>query len=839
MTDVRDWVGQEIAEGRYKVLRRIGEGSMGHVYRAYDAHLETDVVLKIPVSADASLAGDEFLERFGREIRSLVRLSHPHIVKVIDVGQALGRPYVVMQYLAGGSLKDRLESGPQGEPRPLPAASLRDWLLDVARALDFIHEQRHIHRDVKPANILFDGHGNAFLGDFGIIKALTADGREWQDNSLTAPGFLLGTPNYVAPEIVMGRPIDGRVDQYALAMTVHEVLAGRNFMAGPTPSATVVNQTILPPPSLTGVIQGVPKRLSEALVRALAKNPDERFGNCTAFAHEVIAALGTDDHVSPPLPVSATSETQPMPSPSEAAAARASSATPLRWVPGCAACPSCGGPVPARREHAGEHVHCAYCRAVAEIEVSPTDTLRLKLLYTFPPDVSDGSAVPVLYGPDDEPAADASVPTLLTPHVGAVSLRVPAAPPRRRLAGRRTALAALAGIGLLSGLAAILAARGPWGGTNAGPAAASDGATTPGALAAASAPPPVEIHIAYGTEKQKWLEPAVEEFHKTPEGRHVTIHLHGMGSVEGARAVLEGSSKNPIHVWSPASSAYRDVFEREWRVVHGPMSNPIQKAENLALTPMVFVLWKTRYEAFLKKYPKVGFRTIADAMHEAGGWGAIAGKPEWGLFKFGHTHPNKSNSGLQTLALMAYEFSGKERGLTLSDITRPDFQTWLQEFEQGIARPGGGLTHSTGTLMREMVLRGPSQYDALMLYENLAIEYLDAARDRWGELQVVYPEPNLWNEHPYYILDVPWSTAPQHAAAGRFLTFLMSPEVQRRALDHGFRPGNPSVPLRFAESPLVRHEAQGLRIDMPRMAEPPAAEVVDDLLASFRRVEPR
>ena len=161
-------------------------------------------------------------------------------------------------------------------------------------------------------------------------------------------------------------------------------------------------------------------------------------------------------------------------------------------------------------------------------------------------------------------------------------------------------------------------------------------------------------------------------------------------------------------------------------------------------------------------------------MHERGGWGAIAGKPEWGLFKFGHTHPNKSNSGLQTLALMAYEFSGKERGLTLSDITRPDFQTWLQEFEQGIARPGGGLTHSTGTLMREMVLRGPSQYDALMLYENLAIEYLDAARDRWGELQVVYPEPNLWNEHPYYILDVPWSTASA-------LATLRSPSASPRA----------------------------------------------------------
>ena len=155
-----------------------------------------------------------------------------------------------MQFLAGGSLKDRMMSGPAGEFRPMPPRLLGGWLLEIAKALDFVHAQKHIHRDVKPANILFDRHDNAFLGDFGIIKALAADeGGDWRGSSLTAPGFLLGTPNYVAPEIVMGRPFDGRVDQYALAMTVHEVLCGRNCMEGPTPSATMVNQTMVVPPA--------------------------------------------------------------------------------------------------------------------------------------------------------------------------------------------------------------------------------------------------------------------------------------------------------------------------------------------------------------------------------------------------------------------------------------------------------------------------------------------------------------------------------------------------------------------------------------------------------------
>ena len=169
---------------------------------------------------------------------------------------------------------------------------------------------------------------------------------------------------------------------------------------------------------------------------------------------------------------------------------------------------------------------------------------------------------------------------------------------------------------------------------------------------------PVEIHIAYGTEKQKWLEEATAEFQKTPEGRRITVKLHGMGSVEGAQAVLEGPNPIPIHVWSPASSAYRDLFEQEWRAKH--KNNPILKSENLALTPMVFVTWDSRHAPFITKYGKANFQTVGQAMREPRGWEAIAGQPGWGRFKFGHTHPNRSNSGLLTLVLMAYEFSKSE-----------------------------------------------------------------------------------------------------------------------------------------------------------------------------------
>jgi serine/threonine-protein kinase len=780
MINLSDWIGLEIAAGRYKILSRIGEGSMGQIYRAYDHHLETEVVLKFPLAEEDVLEGANFLPRFEREIRSLVRLSHPHIVKVIDVGDLEGHPYVVMQYLRGGSLRTRLDAGVEGEPTPLPPGSLHDWLLDVARALDFMHDQDHIHRDVKPANILFDEHGNAFLGDLGIIKALSGEDSKRRGNSDTAPGFLLGTPNYVAPEIVMGRPFDRRVDQYALAMTVHEVLTGSNCMSGPSPSATMVNQTKVVPPPLEELIPGISQNLSRAIQRGLAKDPDERFESCSALAHQALLDL-------PLQSGSAATTIGPAPS--------------LTDVGKNAPCPICHNPVLVSTEHRGERVRCPRCQSVSHVEISSSNTVILTPVRA--PSWTAADAIPVLR--TSAPAAGRSAS-------GRQGRRFAAGLAVLALA----ALAVVLGFGVWS--------RWPGSRSPAGDASAS-----------ATSPQPLEINIAYGTEKEKWLKEALAAFQQTPDGRRLKVNLVGLGSVEGAQAILDGPGQVPIHVWSPASSAYRNVFEQEWRIKHN--GEPILHAENLALTPMVFVLWKSRYDPFVAKFGKVSFQTIAEAMREPGGWATIANEPGWGLFKFGHTHPSKSNSGLLTLTLMAYEFVHKERGLTTADVTQVPFQVWLQEFERGVVRPGGSLANSTGNLMRELVLRGPSQYDGLMVYENLVIDYLDAARQRWGDLQVAYPVPNLWNEHPYYILNVPWSSAAQRAAARQFLEFLVSESIQRKALEHGFRPGNPTVPVRFADSPLVRHEAQGLTIDLPRVCEPPRAEVINDLIASFRRIE--
>lgn len=337
-----------------------------------------------------------------------------------------------------------------------------------------------------------------------------------------------------------------------------------------------------------------------------------------------------------------------------------------------------------------------------------------------------------------------------------------------------------------------------------------------------------ELRIAYGTEKKNWLKWAVDEFADTKEGRDIEVTLLPMGSLEGARETVKGEKE--IHVWSPASSAYKDVFVTDWQLEHS--GNPIAKEETLALTPMVFVMWEERYRAFETKYGTLDFETLSQAMTAPGGWNDIAAKPEWGFFKFGHTNPTQSNSGLLALTLMAQHYYKKTSPLNAQDIVNAEFQTWLKQIEGSVS----GLINSTGNMMRDMVLKGPASYDVVLVYENLAIDYLKNAEGRWGQLHVVYPEINLWNDNPYYIIDAPWVDAEEKKAAETFLDFLMSEPIQEQSLVHGFRPGNPSVPVIGPESPFEKYKKYGLQIAIDTIAEPPKADAINNLLTGWQRL---
>jgi len=351
--DTADFCGQPLADGRYQVLARLGEGSMGVVYLAYDHRLETEVVIKVPTAA--TLSDPEFAERFQRETRSLVKLKHPHIVTIHDVGVHQQTPFVVMQYLRGGSLRDRLVDA-QDKPRARPLEDLKTWVPALAKALDFIHKQGFLHRDVKPANILFDEHGNAYLSDFGLAKVVTsAASANHRDASLTAAGFLVGTPNYVAPELVMGHDHDGRVDQYSLAMTAYEMVAGCVPVEGPTASATMVNQTSMKIPPVSQYVPGFPAAVSDVLLRGLSKNQKKRFDSCDELSEALIRAMSPA--ASPPFRSAQRSQRVAQQTAGTGSGGKMSRAISTGRIP----CPECGKVLPLKPQFAGKRARCGQC----------------------------------------------------------------------------------------------------------------------------------------------------------------------------------------------------------------------------------------------------------------------------------------------------------------------------------------------------------------------------------------------------------------------------------------------------------------------------------------------
>jgi serine/threonine-protein kinase len=291
--DTGGWTGQSLAGGRFRVQALLGEGGMAFVYRARDEQNRRDVVIKMP--RQAMLHDAEFSARFVREIRSLQRLTHANVVAVVDAGSHDGIPFVVLEYLPGGSLRDRQRGGPQS------AATLVGWLEGVAGALDYLHGQKLVHRDVKPDNILFDAQGRVKLGDFGVVKVLSQGEAQRAQTVMTAAGMVLGTPQYMAPELILAKAYDGRLDQYALAVTVFEYVTGKPPFDGASATAIFLKQVSDAPPSARGLCAAVPEALARVLQRGMAKEAPARYPTCAAFARAALDAAGVPAGTRSPL----------------------------------------------------------------------------------------------------------------------------------------------------------------------------------------------------------------------------------------------------------------------------------------------------------------------------------------------------------------------------------------------------------------------------------------------------------------------------------------------------------------------------------------------------------
>lgn len=268
--------------GKYLLRDMLGVGGMGAVYRAYDQTLNREVAIKV---VQATSGGEEFQARFIREAKTAAALEHSHIVRVYDYGVDRDISYVVMQHLTGGSLADRIkQAAEQGRPRAsLPEVA--ELLAQLASALDYAHAQHVIHRDIKPQNIMFNNQGQAFIVDFGIAKLLT------DATNLTSANIAMGTPSYMPPEQWARLELTPAADQYALAVTAYQLVAGRlPFEADSVPSLWHKIESEQPTP-LNTIRPDVPPALMLVMARAMAKNPAERFPNCTQFAQAFAAAV--------------------------------------------------------------------------------------------------------------------------------------------------------------------------------------------------------------------------------------------------------------------------------------------------------------------------------------------------------------------------------------------------------------------------------------------------------------------------------------------------------------------------------------------------------------------
>ena len=343
-------------------------------------------------------------------------------------------------------------------------------------------------------------------------------------------------------------------------------------------------------------------------------------------------------------------------------------------------------------------------------------------------------------------------------------------------------------------------------------------------------PPPreetVELLFTYGSEKEAWIKFATQAFHaskaKTPEGKIIRINAQAKGSGELIDALIAGTDH--AHIASPASLAFVKLGNAQWRAKSG--KDLIGPTESLLLSPVVIAMWRPMAEAIGWGKKPVGWQEILTLAKDPRGWEAH-GYPQWGRFKFGHTHPQYSNSGLISLFAEVYAASGKTTGLTPADVAKPETAKFLSEIERSVVHYGS----STGFFGKKMFANGPSYMSAAVLYENMVIEAANSEKSLPFPIVAVYPrEGTFWSDHPAGIVEREWVTPEHRDAAKVYFAFLLALDQQKKAMELGFRPAAAEIAL---TAPF--DAAHGVNPREPQTTlEVPSVETMDAIIRLWK-----
>lgn len=336
----------------------------------------------------------------------------------------------------------------------------------------------------------------------------------------------------------------------------------------------------------------------------------------------------------------------------------------------------------------------------------------------------------------------------------------------------------------------------------------------------------LELTFTYGSEKEKWINDVTNEFnrgdHRTSSGKRIFVRAFPMGSGESIDEILEG--RRQPHILSPASAAFIKLGNAQSQSRFG--KDLITSTDNLVLSPVVIAMWKPMAQALGWGKKPIGWSDILSLARSQKGWAAY-GYPQWGGFKFGHTHPQFSNSGLISLFAEVYAASGKTAGLTTADLNKPTVAEFVGGIEKSVVHYGS----STGFFGRQMFSSGPQYLSAAVLYENMVIESYSQNNLPFPVVAIYPKEGTFWSDHPIGIVEREWVTPEHREAAKQYIQFLLQKPQQEKAITYGFRPGAVDVPL---ASPI--DEAHGVDPKEPKTTlEVPSAPVIDATLSLWQQ----